>query len=544
LIEGEILGLVGESGSGKSITCLSIPRLLNEKLRVTNGEILYADKNLLSLSEKEIRKYRGAEIAMVFQEPMSSFNPVMTCGAQVDEMIRLHKHLNKKETQQLTRELFRKVQLNDVERAYNSYPHELSGGQLQRIMIAMAISCEPKLLIADECTTALDVTVQQEIVNLLKDLNQQLGISIVFISHDLGVIKDIADKIIVMKDGAIIESGSAYEIFNNAKEPYTKLLLASSPPADVTLKRLPKPELFYTEGNFSQEKVDDFFVSNRLTPNEILNRRKELENSKTILKVKDVVKQFPKGHNFWGKPTAYIKAVNNVSFTLKKSETLGIVGESGSGKSTLSKGILQLIKPDSGSVMFQDIQLESLSPRELRAIRKDVQYIFQDPFSSLNPRLSIGFAIQEPMKVHGIRPTKASRKDYAISLLEKVGMKAEHYKRFPHEFSGGQRQRICIARALALEPKLLVCDEIVSALDVSVQAQVLNLLVDLRNDFDLSMIFVTHDLSIVRFLCERTLVMKNGKVVERGWTEELFENPTTEYTRTLLNSIPGKRVLT
>ena len=542
--KGQIVGLVGESGSGKSITCLSIPALLNKNLRTTSGKIIYNGVDLIQLEEKDIRKFRGVEIAMVFQEPMSSFNPVMTCGAQVDEMIRLHKNTNKAKTKELTKLLFEKVQLHDVERAYNSYPHELSGGQLQRIMIAMAISCEPKLLIADECTTALDVTVQKEIIALLKELNKQLNLSIIFISHDLGVIKDIADYIVVMKNGEIVEQGSSNTIFNQAKQAYTNLLLASSPPADMTLRSLPKPELFYDQGDFSQAKVDDFYAKSRLTPKEIEDRKLEIDKASIILEAKNIEKKFALGNNFWGKPTAFMKAVDDVSFVLRKSETLGVVGESGSGKSTLSKSILQLIKTDNGTVKFMDRQLETLSPRELRTVRKDVQYIFQDPFSSLNPRLSIGYAIQEPMKVHSIRSTKKMRKEYTIELLEKVGMQADHYNRYPHEFSGGQRQRICIARALALEPKLLVCDEIVSALDVSVQAQVLNLLVDLRNDFDLSMIFVTHDLSIVRFLCERTLVMKSGKVVEEGWTDELFDNPQTDYTRILLNSIPGKRVLT
>lgn len=540
LKKGEIIGLVGESGSGKSISCLSILGLLAPKLKVVQGEIHYKGKNLVELDDNDLRPFRGKEIAMVFQEPMSSFNPVMKCGAQVDEMILLHQKLSAQEAKNRTLSLFEKVQLKDPQRAYNSYPHELSGGQLQRIMIAMAISCDPEILIADECTTALDVTVQKEILLLLKDLNKQLNLSIIFISHDLGVIKSIADKVIVMKAGEIVEKGQAHKIFDSPEEPYTKILLASSPPDNISLKALPKPELFYDENSFSEDKVEAFYKENRLTPKEIEQRKSELTEKASILSAKSIKKSFVTVKSFWGKPKKFIHAVNDVSFELKESETLGIVGESGSGKSTLSKSILRLISPDSGEILFDGKRIDLLNPTELRGIRKDIQYIFQDPYSSLNPRLSIGYAIQEPMKIHNIRNTKEARKAYTLELLEKVGLEKEHYHRYPHEFSGGQRQRICIARALALEPKVLVCDEIVSALDVSVQAQVLNLLVDLRNEFNLSMIFVTHDLSIVRFLCERTLVMKKGEVVEQGWTDELFDNPQTDYTRTLLNSIPSK----
>ncbi len=540
LNRGEILGLVGESGSGKSLTCLSIPALLGEKLKVVNGEINYNSTNLLSLKESEIRKYRGSEIAMVFQEPMSSFNPVMKCGAQVDEMISLHKNISKTEVKNLTKSLFERVQLKDFDRAYNSYPHELSGGQLQRIMIAMAISCEPNLLIADECTTALDVTVQKEILYLLKELNEKLNISIIFISHDLAVIKEIADKVVVMKEGIIIEKGTVNDIFNKPKEPYTQILLASTPPDNISLKSLPKPEMFYENDTFSENKVTEFYKENRLTPKEIQDRKEFLQNAPVILTAKGINKQFITSKNFWGKPIKAIQAVDDISFELRESETLGIVGESGSGKSTLSKAILRLINADSGEVEFLGKRIDLLNQRDLRAIRKDIQYIFQDPYSSLNPRLSIGYAIQEPMKIHNIRSTQKERKEFTYELLEKVGLEKSHYNRYPHEFSGGQRQRICIARALAMEPKLIVCDEIVSALDVSVQAQVLNLLVDLRNEFNLSLIFVTHDLSIVRFLCERTLVMRKGKIEEKGWTDELFNDPKSKYTRTLLDSIPGK----
>ncbi len=540
--KGEILGIVGESGSGKSITCLSIPGLLNKNLKVVSGEIIFEDTDLRLLSEKELRTYRGNKIAMVFQEPMSSFNPVMRCGQQILEMLEVHTSLNKTELKEKTISLLQKVQLNDPQRAFDSYPHELSGGQLQRVMIAMAISCDPLLLIADECTTALDVTVQKEILLLLKDLNNELGISIIFISHDLGVIKDIADRVVVMKNGIVVEKGTTKNIFNNPQEKYTKVLLASSPPSDIALKSLPKAELFYNDDTFSSAKVNQFYKENTLSKDEIEHRKQEILNENDILKITNLSKTYITSTNFWGKPKNSIHAVNDISFTLKKSETLGIVGESGSGKSTVSKSILQLIKAEAGEVEFMGKRLDLMSNSELRKIRKDIQYIFQDPYSSLNPRLKIGFAIQEPMAIHKIRQTKKARKQYTIELLEKVGLKAEHYNRFPHEFSGGQRQRICIARALALEPKMLVCDEIVSALDVSVQAQVLNLLVDLRNEFDLSMVFVTHDLSIVRFLCERTLVMKKGKKVEYGWTDEVFNNPQTDYTKKLLNSIPGKNI--
>lgn len=538
--QGEVVGIVGESGSGKSLTCLSIPGLLNKNIRVVKGEIIFEDQNLLLLDEKNLRPYRGSKIAMVFQEPMSSFNPVMTCGEQINEILNIHTNLNKEQLKEKTLSLFNKVQLHDPQRAYKSYPHELSGGQLQRIMIAMAISCNPDLLIADECTTALDVTVQKEILILLKQLNKELDISIIFISHDLGVIKDIADRTIVMKNGEIVEQDKTSAIFKSPKENYTKILLASVPPSNIALKKLPKPELFYDDKNFSDEKVKKFYLDNTLSANAIEQRKKEILESNTILRISNLSKQYVTSTNFWGKPKKILLAVDDISFELKNSETLGIVGESGSGKSTISKAILQLIKSESGEVEFFGKKLHSMSNSELRKIRKDIQYIFQDPYSSLNPRLTVGFAIQEPMKVHNIRPSKKERKEYAISLLEKVGLDPEHYDRYPHEFSGGQRQRICIARALALEPKVLVCDEIVSALDVSVQAQVLNLLVDLRDEYDLSLIFVTHDLSIVRFLCERTLVMKKGTKVEYGWTDEIFNSPQTEYTKKLLDSVPGK----
>lgn len=539
---GEIVGIVGESGSGKSLTCLSIPGLLHHNLKVVQGSILFEDQELLSLSDQKLRSFRGNRIAMVFQEPMSSFNPVMTCGKQVDEMIQLHLSIDRKEVKSHTLSLFKKVQLRDPERAYDSYPHELSGGQLQRIMIAMAISCDPLLLIADECTTALDVTVQKEILLLLKALNKELQLTILFISHDLGVIKDIADQVIVMKDGRIVEQGKAEVIFNTPQENYTKMLLASTPPSNVSLKALPKPEMFFDQSAFSLEKVKIFYREHTILNEEIENRKKYIVEQETILDVRNISKKFVSERNFWGKPKKIIHAVNDLSFALKKSETLGIVGESGSGKSTVSKAILQLIKPDSGEIDFQGQRLDLMALRDLRKVRKHIQYIFQDPYSSLNPRLTVGFAIQEPMKIHNIRESKAKRKEFALELLEKVGMSAEHYDRYPHEFSGGQRQRICIARALALEPKVLVCDEIVSALDVSVQAQVLNLLVDLRKELELSMIFVTHDLSIVRFLCERTLVMRKGEKVEYGWTDEIFEDPSSDYTKKLLDSIPGKQL--
>lgn len=539
----EVVGVVGESGSGKSLTSLAILQLLDEKLSIQSGEILFGEKQekLHELLEKDMRNIRGKQIAMIFQEPMSSLNPLMRCGKQVDEMMEIHTSESKAKIKENTLKLFRQVQLPDPERAYRSYPHELSGGQLQRVMIAMAISCNPSLLIADECTTALDVTVQKEILDLLKSLNTELGISILFISHDLDVISQISDRVIVMKDGRIVEQGNIQKIFKKPQDPYTMRLIASKPPIGVKLDRLPKPQSFEPSfesndnyGNFSEQFIKDHII----TPEVLSRRQKMLEEAEDILEVKSLFKSYPIKSNFWGKPTAYLKAVNDVSFTVKQGETVGLVGESGCGKSTLSKALLRLIEPDAGDVLFKGESVLQWDRKSLNRKRKEIQYIFQDPYSSLNPRHTIGFAVQEPMAVHHILPTKRQRKEKVMDLLERVGLLPEHYDRYPHQFSGGQRQRICIARALSMNPQFIVCDEIVSALDVSVQAQVLNLLMDLREQFDLSLLFVSHDLSIVKFISDRLLVMKAGKIVEQGWSEEIYKNPKQDYTKKLFEAIP------
>ncbi len=546
--KSEIVGVVGESGSGKSLTSLSILQLLDEKLSIESESITFGESKLRlqELPEKEMRSIRGKQIAMVFQEPMSSLNPLMRCGKQVDEMMEIHASKSKLEIKEHTLSLFRQVQLPDPERAYRAYPHELSGGQLQRVMIAMAISCNPLLLIADECTTALDVTVQKEILDLLKQLNKDLGISILFISHDLDVISQISDRVIVMKDGRIVEQGNIEQIFKAPKDSYTMRLIASKPPLGVKLDRLPKPRSFETsigdDGDFN-DFTERFIQKHQISATSMELRRKMLEEAENVLQVRDLVKSYPIKSNFWGKPTAYLKAVDNVNFVVKKGETVGLVGESGCGKSTLSKALLRLIEPDAGDVFFKGESVTDWNRKTLNRKRKEIQYIFQDPYSSLNPRHTIGYAILEPMTVHRILPTQRQRRERVEELLELVGLLPEHYARYPHQFSGGQRQRICIARALSMNPEFIVCDEIVSALDVSVQAQVLNLLMELREQFDLSLLFVSHDLSIVKFVSDRLLVMRAGKIVEYGWSEDIYRDPQNDYTKTLFNAIPKPKTI-
>lgn len=533
----EIIGLVGESGSGKSLTSLALMCLLNPPLNIRSGTITFKGEDLCTYKEKALQGVRGQQIAMIFQEPMSSLNPVMRCGDQVDEMMQIHHNWSKEKIRNRTLELFEKVQLPDVERIYRAFPHELSGGQLQRVMIAMAIACEPDLLIADECTTALDVTVQQEILELLRDLNKELGVAVLFISHDLALVQGLVDRVIVMRDGEIVEQGAKEQVFNAPKHPYTFQLLASRPPLDINLSKLPKPS-FFAGDEMDYSSLEKFYNEHRKDSAQIARRKESIKASPILVEVKNLMKSYPSAKNFWGRPTAYVHAVKNISFNIRKGETLGLVGESGCGKSTLSKTLLALQPADSGDVLFNGVSIFGLSTRALRAMRKDIQYIFQDPYSSLNPRLSIGQAIQEPMEVHGVLTNRKARKERTMELLDLVGLEPDHYNRYPHQFSGGQRQRICIARALALDPKFIVCDEIVSALDVSVQAQVLNLLIELREKFELSLLFVSHDLSIVKFISDRILVMQQGNVVESGWVDEVYSNPKNPYTETLLKAIP------
>ena len=543
LQKGETLGIVGESGSGKSVTGLSIMQLLAANGKISGGEILFQTaKNgtvdLLKLPENEIRKIRGKEIAMIFQEPMTSLNPVFTCGEQIAETIILHQHLSKKEAKQKTIEWLDKVKLPNPEATFNKYPHQLSGGQKQRVMIAMAMCCHPQLIIADEPTTALDVTVQKTILELMHELQIQNNSSLIFISHDLGVIAEIADKVAVMQQGKIVELGNVVEIFENPKHPYTKGLLACRPPLNKRLKRLPVIADFIENENNSEINTH---VSNKLSTTEIDEQLKKLEQQKNILEVKNLTVQFPSKKNFLGQSTEFLNAVDNISFEVRQSETLGLVGESGCGKTTLGKTILRLNQPAEGEILFDGKNIFDLQGADLMDFRKRIQIIFQDPYSSLNPRMTIGSAIQEPMQVHTIYSNKIEQEEKVIDLLEKVNLKSEHFYRYPHEFSGGQRQRIVIARALAVQPEFIVCDECVSALDVSVQAQVLNLLTDLKNEFGFSYLFISHDLSVVNFMSDRIMVMNQGQIEELNIAAEILKNPKSEYTKTLITAIPKGR---
>ena len=528
---GTSLGIVGESGSGKSITALAIIKLLPPQANFSAGNIYFDDIDLSNLDKKEIKKFRGNRISMIFQEPMTALNPVMKCGKQVAESIILHQKIKKKDAHSKVISLFNKVNLPRPEHIYNSYPHQLSGGQKQRIMIAMAIANNPDLLIADEPTTALDVTVQKEIIELLNNLRKEFGMSMIFISHDLGVIREVADKVLVMYKGCVVESGNTNTVFEQPKHPYTKGLLACRPPIDKRIDRLPIIDDFLNE--------DIIEISSNDNSNNRLEQHRIIYDNEPVLEVRDLDKKYSLSKNIWGKSTSYIKAVNDVSFNVYPGETLGLVGESGCGKTTLGRSILRLIKPSSGSIYYENKDLLSLNSNRLKKQRKDINIVFQDPYSSLNPRMSIGNAIVEPMKVHGLWGNNSSRKEKAINLLEKVGLKKEHFNRYPHEFSGGQRQRIVIARTLALNPKFIICDEAVSALDVSVQAKVLNLLNSLKQEFGFTYIFISHDLSVVRFMSDRIMVMKDGGIVEIGDADEIYENPKTDYTKKLIDSVPS-----
>lgn len=592
---GETVGIVGESGSGKSVTSLSVMGLIpNPPGEITGGEIIYHSRkdgalDLTKLSEKEMRKYRGNEIAMIFQEPMTSLNPVYSCGEQVMEAILQHKEFpnvsngrnaldntlkwifriffflnvwairswisskyngprtfysaKQKIAREQVLELFRQVQLPDPERIFNAYPHQISGGQKQRVMIAMAMSCNPQLLIADEPTTALDVTVQKTILELMKDLQASHNMSIMFITHDLGVIAELADRVIVMYKGKIVEQGTVLEIFSNPQHPYTKSLLACRPPLNRRLHWLPTVNDFmHTDenGNIIQNEQSVHEVTYNLvvTEQERKQQHSHLYSKEPVLRVENVSTHFVTQKSVTGKPVKVVKAVDDVSFDVYPGETLGLVGESGCGKTTLGRTILRLIEPTGGKIFFHGKDITKLSTSEMRGMRKDIQIIFQDPYSSLNPRITIGNAIMEPMRVHNIGKDDNERKQIVVDLLKRVNMNVAHFYRYPHEFSGGQRQRICIARALALNPKFIICDESVSALDVSVQAQVLNLLNELKKEFGFTYIFISHDLSVVKFMSDRMVVMQKGKIEEMGDADSIYENPKSEYTKNLINAIP------
>ncbi|MEM9887696.1 MAG: ABC transporter ATP-binding protein [Bacteroidota bacterium] len=527
---GEILGIVGESGSGKSVTALSILQLLALAARV-EGQIVYhsAASKKIDLLKKgtNIRDYRGKKIAMIFQEPMSALNPVFKVGKQIVEAIQTQQRIDKKAAKNIALEWLEKVQLGDIERIFQSYPHQLSGGQLQRIMIAMAMSSEPDLLIADEPTTALDVQVQKAILDLLKELQAKRQTSILFISHDLAVVAALANRVLVMRYGKIVEAGTIEKVFYHPQHPYTKGLLACRPPIDKKLHRLASIEDFET----AEEHLTPKLTHSDATT---FSEKTTIHKEEILLHVDQLSVWFANQKNWLGRPKSYVKAVQEVSFELKRGETLALVGESGSGKTTLGRSILRLNPVRSGQVFFEGQPILETSKKEMRQWRKQMQIIFQNPYAALNPRMPIGFSIAEPMKVHGI----ADSKKRTLELLEIVGLKAIHFSRYPNEFSGGQRQRICIARALALQPKFIVCDECVSSLDVSVQAQILNLLKDLQEEFQLSYLFITHDLSVVRFMADRILIMKNGSIIERGTAAEIFEQAQTDYTKLLLEAIP------
>jgi peptide/nickel transport system ATP-binding protein len=576
---GQTLGIVGESGSGKSVTSLAVMGLVpSPPGKVVAGEIWLQTGegpavNVCTLSERQRQDYRGGQVAMIFQEPMSSLNPVYTIGFQMVEAICQHQPITKDEARQQAIARLQEVKLLSTDAALrsdilmakpglgeaaiqeeinrrqqsllNRYPHELSGGQIQRVMIAMAISCNPALLIADEPTTALDVTVQATILDLLRELRDRRGMSLIFITHDLGIIAEIADQVAVMYQGEIVETGSVWEIFASPQHPYTKGLLACRPRPDQRLRLLPTVADFMTvDTNGSrpviQEKTPDEAALARFAPvsdAELAARAEAMATSGPLLAVENLQVGYPV-RGVFGKTRRYLMAVNNVSFQIRQGETFGLVGESGCGKTTLGRAILRLVPALGGSIWFEGRDVLSLTGRQLRQLRRDMQIVFQDPYSSLDPRMSIGAAIAEPLKIHGVIKSKRNQQERVAYLLERVGLNPNCMNRFPHEFSGGQRQRICIARALALNPKFIICDESVSALDVSVQAQVLNLLKELQAEFNLTYIFISHDLAVVKFMSDRIMVMNQGQVEEIGPAEEVYLNPQRPYTQQLISAIP------
>lgn len=540
--KGETVAVVGESGSGKSVTALSVLQLIPQPpASYPNGSIRFTQKEgsvieLLKATAASLQQIRGNEIAMIFQEPVTSLNPVFTCGMQVMEAIQLHQKVKKDEAARKTLQLFEKVKLPNPSAMLGRYPHQLSGGQKQRVMIAMAMSCNPSLLIADEPTTALDVTVQKTILELIKELQQDTGMGVLFITHDLGVVHDIADKIVVMYKGQIVEQGTVHEIFNQPQHPYTKALLACRPALHPKGKRLPVVSDFLEVASIADSHKP--LVGSKKSITQIPNPKSQTP----LLQVQNLNVWFPEQKKLFGKATSFIKAVNDVSFDVYAGETIGLVGESGCGKTTLGRALLRLVDATSGSILLKGENILAKSSAAFKQQRKDLQIVFQDPYSSLNPRISIGDAIAEPMLVHQLQPNQKKAKEKVVELLEKVNLSANHFNRYPHEFSGGQRQRIVIARALALHPSFIVWDESVSALDVSVQAQVLNLLNDLKKEFNFTSIFISHDLSVVRYICDRIVVMNKGKIEESGLSEEVYFNPKSEYTRQLLSAIPGQGV--
>lgn len=546
--KGETIALVGESGSGKTVTALSILRLLpSPPAKYLSGEITFNGRedlplDLLKISDKKIRQIRGNDISMIFQEPMTSLNPVQTVGRQVTEPLMIHRNISRKEADKETVNLFRHVELPDPGQMMGRYPHQLSGGQKQRVMIAMAISCSPGILIADEPTTALDVTVQKTITLLLKKLQIENDMAVIYITHDLALVAEIADRLIVMYKGRIVETGRAKEIFKDPQHPYTQALIKCRPTPNSKGGKLPVISDFLTPsflGDLNSHKDGEPFAVEAKPIYAKAEKRLEIADTReSLIKVENLKVYFPVKTSFTGKVLREFKAVDGVSFEVKKGETLGLVGESGCGKTTLGRTLIRLIDPTSGNIFFNGTDLANIPNEEMRKLRKDIQIIFQDPYGSLNPRITIGQAIDEPMKIHDIEKNKNLRRDKIIYLLEKVDLKSEHFNRYPHEFSGGQRQRICIARALCLSPDFIICDESVSALDVSVQAQVLNLLNELKAELGFTCIFISHDLGVVYYISDRIMVMQKGKIVETGTAADIFSRPQVLYTRALIKAIP------
>jgi len=540
LYEGKTIGIVGESGSGKSVTSLSTMRLIPDPPgKITHGAILYKNKkgeqvDLAKLDEVSMRNYRGNEIAMIFQEPMTSLNPVLACGEQVIEVLLRHKAMHRSAARLEVIDLFKKVELPVPEEMVDRFPHQLSGGQKQRVMIAMAMACNPRLLIADEPTTALDVTVQKHILQLMQQLQKENGMGILFITHDLGVVAELADEVVVMYKGKIVEQGSVRNVFQNPSHPYTKSLLACRPPVNKRLKQLPTVSDFLS----SDQSPKSPPIAQVISPSEREAAHQKLYSGTELLQVKDLHTWYPSKKNLLGTPTEFYKAVNGVSFNVFEGETLGLVGESGCGKSTLGRTLLRLANATSGEIFYRGTNILKLSDKAFMPYRKKMQLIFQDPYSSLNPGITIGDAIAEPMKVHAIGENNQQRIERVHYLLHRVGLLPEHAQRYPHQFSGGQRQRIVIARALAVQPEFIVCDESVSALDVSVQAQVLNLINELKEEFKFTSIFISHDLGVVKYMSDRMLVMQKGCIEEFGDPDKIYLHPQSAYTARLIESIP------